>query len=329
MNAGVASRPPFRTAPIVASSLFVLAVFACNRDVAPAALDEPDVVVFGESGAGPVEFNYPRAVAWRPSGALVIIDKAGRVQMVTPDGVFIRDWMMPEYADGRPVGLDVHPDGSIWIADTHYYRIVRFSPEGEVLGMFGKRGHGPGEFGLLSDVAIRPDGGFYVGEFTINDRISAFDADGAILRVFGDSDDGDAAVARPQALLIAPDGTLWVADACNHRICHFSAEGALLGAFGVLGAEPGQLAYPYGLGMLQDGSLVVCEYGNNRVQRFTQSGESLGTWGAAGRAVGRLAYPWSLAVLPDDRVAVLDSGNDRVQIFDGADPANWRRSAGP
>jgi DNA-binding beta-propeller fold protein YncE len=281
--------------------------------------------VFGSTGMGPGEFSYPRALARGAEGCFYVVDKAARIQCFTPDGEFKFDWRMPAYKAGKPTGLGVGPDGRIYAADTHYFRVVVFEANGTRVGAFGSQGTGPGQFILPTDVAVTSAGEIYVAEYGGNDRISKFSPDREYLFSFGGPEAGPARLQRPQALHLAGDGTLWVADACNHRICHFSAEGELLGAFGRSGSDLGELRFPYGLDQLSDGTFIVCEYGNNRLQRFTPSGQSLGVWGEAGRRRGQLAYPWAAAVGPDDRILLLDSGNNRVQVLRGRAAVTWRR----
>jgi DNA-binding beta-propeller fold protein YncE len=306
---------------VLGGLLFATLAFGCDETQFNGA---PGLqLVYGSTGLGPREFSYPRAAAIGPGQRLYVVDKAARVQCFSPTGEYLAGWRMPEWNAGKPTGLGVGPDGRVYVADTHYSRVMIFSPDGEPLGQFGTHGEGPGEFLLPTDVAVAVDGSLYVSEYGGNDRISKFTADFRYLFSFGNT--GAGALQRPQSLVLAGDGTLWVADACNHRICHFGADGDFLGAFGSSGTGTGEMRFPYGLDFLPDGTLAVCEYGNNRVQRFDTSGQSLGRWGAAGRAPGQLAYPWTVAVEPDGRMVVLDSGNNRVQVVDPGAAGVWRQ----
>jgi len=294
--------------------------------------ETPPLLVFGRSGTGPGEFNYPRAATVGPDQTLYVIDKAGRLQAFSAAGEFLRAWRMPAIDAGKPTGLGIGPDGRIYAADTHYSRVLVFAPDGRLVEQFGTHGDGPGQFRLPTDVAVAPDGTIFVSEYGGNDRISVFAPGWRFLRSFDGRDDGRGTrFERPQALSLDRDGTLWVADAGNHRICHFSRAGRLLGTFGRPGHDAGQLWFPYDVAVLADGTLVVCEYGNNRVQRFDRDGRSLGIWGRAGRRPGELAYPWALAPGTGDRLYVIDSGNNRVQVIDAGHRNTWSmpRSKGP
>jgi len=283
----------------------------CTRGL-PA--DEPEAV-FGETGLGPGEFSYPRAIAVAADDAVFVVDKSGRIQRFSPEGDFEAGWHMPEYAAGKPVGLSVHPDGRLFVADTHYHRVVVFDCDGMELARFGQEGTGPGQFLLPTDVAFDRAGRIYVSEYGGNDRISRFTARLEFELSFGGADSSPARLSRPAGMVFDGDDTLWVADACHHRICRFDTEGRLLQTFGQMGRAPGQLRYPYDIDLMTDGSLVVCEYGNNRLQWFSPAGQSLGVWGGAGRRPGRLAYPWGAARNHAGRLYVVDSGNNRVQVL--------------
>jgi DNA-binding beta-propeller fold protein YncE len=314
------SRSPRRTA--ILSAGLLLLVTGCDdapRGPAPGLLR-----CFGRTGQGPGEFSYPRAIAAGADGRVYIVDKAARIQCYRADGTFDFDWRTPVWDAGKPTGLGVAPDGRIFVADTHYSRVLVYSATGAAHAEFGRRGTGPGEFLMPTDVAVAADGTIYVGEYGGNDRISRFSPAFEYLGSFGGPGTGPAQLQRPQALLLDHDQRLWVADACNHRICCFDPDGTLRASFGHEGAGPGELRFPYGVDWLSDGTLVVAEYGNNRVQRFSRAGTSLGTWGRGGRRAGELAYPWAVAVV-NDTMFILDSGNNRVQAVRALERATWAR----
>ena len=275
---------------------------------------------------GPLEFNYPRAIAINAAEQFYVVDKGGHIQAVTVAAEFVCDWHVPNIQAGKPTGIGIGPDGRVYVADTHYSRVLIYSPEGELLEEHGENGTGPGQFIMPTDVAFGPDGSIYVSEYGGNDRVSKFSADWEFQLAIGGPEAGEARMQRPQTVVVADDGTLWVTDACNHRVCHFDDAGKLLGSVGSPGHAEGELWFPYGLDVLSDGTLVVCEFGNNRVQRLTPSGESLGIWGDAGRQPGQLAYPWAVVADSQDRVIIVDSGNNRLQIIAGRSKSTWYRT---
>ena len=279
--------------------------------------DTPKVLnAFGKTGRGQGEFAYPRAIDITGDSSLFVVDKTGRIQRLSPEGKFIDCINMPLIETGKPTGLSVAPNGNLYVADTHYHRVVVFSPEGKLIDEFGKFGQENGCFIYPTDVAFSPDGRIFVSEYGGNDRISVFTRQGDFLFYFGNPGSGTGQLARPSALCVdAAKNCLYVADACNHRIAVYDLSGNLLEYIGSAGRAPGQLRYPYDLALLADGTLVVCEYGNNRLQLFGPDRKSLAVYGCAGRQSGQLAYPWGVAVDARRRAFIVDAGNNRIQVW--------------
>jgi DNA-binding beta-propeller fold protein YncE/ABC-type Fe3+ transport system permease subunit len=296
--------------PLVAG--FILA--GCGGVGEGASSPLPTRLIFGSTGDALGQFAYPRCLAVDPNNGFVyIIDKTARVQRFSLDGKPQLQWRMPAMEAGKPTGVSVAPDGRVFVADTHYYRIIAFTPDGREVMRFGSYGEGPGQFIYPTDIAFGPDGSLYVSEYGGNDRIQVFTDEGEYLFEFGSFGEGEGQFNRPQAIAFNADLTeLYIADACNHRIVVTDPEGRWLRHFGAPGTGPGQLHYPYGLTVLEDGSLLVAEFGNNRIQHFSPDGRPLGLFGRLGAEEGELRYPWAVDAL-DGTVFILDSGNNRVQ----------------
>jgi ABC-type Fe3+ transport system permease subunit/DNA-binding beta-propeller fold protein YncE len=293
--------------------LVICCLAGCERPLA----DAPNVVAFfGTTGRGETQFIYPRGMTLAPDGTLFIVDKTAKIRHLTPEGNFLGGWTMPEFQVGKPIGLHFGPDKRVYVADTHYHRVMVYTPDGNLIKQFGSYGTGPGQFIYPTDVQIVPDGRIFVSEYGGNDRINIFSAEGKFLKSFGSLGDRTNQFSRPQAMCLDRGRKmLYVADACNHRISCYDLEGKFLSSFGSIGKLPGQLQYPYDINLMPDGTLLVCEYGNNRVQRFSPEGKSLGVWGQAGKEPGQVLYPWSAGVDSDGRVVVVDSGNNRIQVW--------------
>jgi DNA-binding beta-propeller fold protein YncE len=259
---------------------------------------------------------YPRAIARDGTGRLYVIDKAGRVQTFDAEGGTLCGFQLADIDAGKPTGLCVGPDGYLYIADTHYHRVLVTDTQGHIQRQWGHYGQEAGAFIYPTDVAFSPDGRIFVSEYGGNDRISVFDSQGIFQYAFGSPESGDLVFARPSALCVDGDQReLYIADACHHRVVVTDFQGQPLREVGTLGRDPGHLRYPYDLTLLPDKRLVVCEYGNNRIQVFDRAGQSLAVYGQAGRKPGQLAYPWGVVVDARQRAYIVDAGNNRIQLW--------------
>jgi len=292
-------------------AVFVSLAGGCDDRSVPRA-------VWCETGTGPGRLVYPRGIAYsRRDDCFFVVDRTARIQRLDSGGKPLLEWRMPEWQQGKPVGLAAGPDGNVYVADTHYSRVMVYSPVGKLLRQWGSLGRGPGQFIYPTHVAFDSARNIYVSEYGDNDRIQVFDPTASrVLRTIGRFGQGDGEFSRPEMMVI--DGeTLYVTDSSNHRIAVFRTDGAFVRNIGGVGRAPGQFRFPYGLVMDEAGRLVVTEYGNNRVQLIDkQTGRGIATWGSAGDAPGQLAYPWASAIDRRGRVVVVDSGNNRLQVFE-------------
>jgi sugar lactone lactonase YvrE len=273
--------------------------------------------VWGQLGLSPGSFQKPRAMAIDEHDRLFIVDKAARIQVFNRDGKFSHGWSTPEWANGKPTGLSFDNDGNLMVADTHYFRILFYTPEGELIPekTFGEEGYTPGKFGWVTDAVQDSKGNYYVAEYGELDRIQKFSPAREFLFGWGGHGNGPLQFKRPQNLAIDELDRLWVVDACNHRVLVYDASSnppVLVKSFGEPGSGPGQLHYPYDL-VLTAEHVYICEFGNHRIQKFTREGQVVGAWGTEGRGEGELHNPWAIVRDSSGRLHVLDTYNQRVQ----------------
>jgi NHL repeat len=284
--------------------------------------------VWGLAGSTPGRMFRPRAVAIDKDDLLYIVDMTPQIQVFTGEGVFVRGWQTPQFDRGRPSGLSFDNAGNLLVCDTHYFRVLVYTPQGELLEkqtIGGTCGDGNGEFQFVTDAAQDADGNFYVAQYGEYDRIQKFTAERKFLLSWGEHGHEPGQFLRPQKIVIDKSGLIWVTDACNHRVQVFDARGSeakLVKSWGEQGNEPGRLNYPYdilldeaALAGQSGGYIYLCEYGNHRVQKFTMDGQFVAAFGTNGRREGELVQPWGIARDSKGRMYVLDTDNHRVQRF--------------
>ena len=281
-------------------------------------------LVWGRRGMSNGRFLKPRAMTIDDSDHLYIVDTTGRIQVFDSDGTFQRVWKTPQTENGRPTGmafeskagLDQSP--KLLVADTHYYRMLVYRPDGSMVEeewIGGTSGHSPGEFAFVTDAVCDKHGNYYIGEYGSSDRIQKFAPNGEFMTQWGGTGREPGKFVRPQSLVVQGD-VLIVCDACNHRIQRFDLTQEtpeLIDVWGKEGSETGEFYYPYDLALASDGTLIVCEYGGQRLQRLTKDGDWIASWGGPGFKPGQLYQPWGVVIDSRDRVHILDSNNHRVQ----------------
>ena len=275
--------------------------------------------MWGRRGLSEGRMQKPRAMAIDKDDRVYVVDMTGRIQVFSTEGDFIRGWRTPISEAGKPCGLTFDRSGNLLVADTHYFRMLVYSPGGELIEcrtIGGENGHGPGQFNFVTDCVQDSQGCYYIAEYGDFDRIQKFTPDGKFVLQWGGHGSERGQFIQPRTLAIDDQDQIWVADACNHRVQVFDASAApvqLVSIWGEQGKEPGQLYYPYGLELDGAGHVYICEFGNSRVQKFSLEGDYLSHWGRPGRREGELSQPWEVALDSRGKLHVLDSYNHRVQ----------------
>lgn len=220
-----------------------------------------------------------------------------------------------------PHGLTVAPDGSLWLTDVGPHQVFHCSPDGEMLlclGEAGVSGKDRAHFNLPSDVAVCPDGSFYVSDGYKNTRIMKFRADGQYLFEWGTPGQAPGEFNLPHGLALDARGRVLVCDRENLRLQVFDPEGHFL----CLWQGP-QLGKPYGVDVTADGRLLVIDGGlpslkpeaRGKALILDADGRVLETFGGPGRAPGQFQLGHDIAAGPDGAVYVAEGSGERVQKF--------------
>lgn len=229
-----------------------------------------------------------------------------------------------------PRGVEVGPDGSVYVADAGNHRIQKFTAAGEFVATWGTVSDRNTESETVQgfmepwDVAVAPDGSLYVAD-TWNHRIQKLNgSDGRVLTAWGwfgefttAGDAGQNAFYGPRGIATGPGGLVYVADTGNKRIQAFDLDGQYIRQWGGGGILPGYLDEPVGIDVGPQGAIYVADTWNRRVQVFDQAGNPLRQWPIAGWDTALPEEKPYLAVDALGYVYVTDPGRYRVLVFDG------------
>lgn len=141
-----------------------------------------------------------------------------------------------------PEGIDIGPDGSLYITDLLNYRVRKVDPNGIITtvagnGTGGYEGVGglatQAQLDFLRDVAVAPDGNLYIVE---SYRILKVSPDGILTRIAGrgfyafSGDDGPASeadLAHAWGIDFDTTGNIYIADLGNLRIRRIGTDGII------------------------------------------------------------------------------------------------------
>ncbi len=252
-----------------------------------------------------------------------------------------------------PNGLDIGPDGSLYIVELGGQTVRRVDPQGVITTVAGKTSQacypstgvcgdgGPATAALLSnpeDVAVGPDGSLYIADRS-NYRIRRVAPDGIITTVAGTGVAGStgngglataARIGSPYGVEAGPDGSIYISDRDNSLIRKVSPDGVIStvvgSTFGFAGdggpASLARLASPRTVKLGPDGSLYIIDFSNSRIRRVSPDGiintvAGTGTSGFSGdggpATLAQLSAPSGLAIGPDGSIYIGDRQNYRVR----------------
>jgi len=259
-------------------------------------IEETPAIAFSPDGKHFYVFN-------RGQRALLAFDRKGRFIRKIGHGLF-----------KTPHGLRIDEDGNLWTADTSNHLVIKFSPNGKVLMVLGKKGTGgKGWFdrdyaqiflNKPSDVAFDADGNIYVADGG-NFRIVKYSPTGDVLLTFGEEGAGAGQFNFPHSLVVDAEQRLLIADRENKRIQLFGLDGSYQ-------EEWANIGYPYMLANAEGGGFWMTDARIDRLIKLSRDGEPLGGFGGPGKQRGRYGFLHGVTAIDGD-VIVSDILNWKVE----------------
>ena len=168
-------------------------------------------------------------------------------------GAFVREIGQGIYAFLVAHAVRVDPQDNIWIVDEGSNQVVKFSADGRVLMILGRKPEAVSIRVPSSSPPTAPSRG----------SAGAPGAGGA----------GDQFV-RPSDVAFDSDGNIFVADGhgANARVAKFDRNGRFLLSWGSRGTESGQFNLPHSIATDAQGNVYVADQGNKRIQIFDGKG---------------------------------------------------------
>jgi len=197
-------------------------------------------------------------------GASRIITHGGsRLFQFDQNGNFVREIGQGIYGFLMAHGVRVDAQDNIWTIDEAANQIVKFSPEGRVLMVLGRKPE------VITIRNVQPPG-------TEAGRGAGPAGGGRGGGRGGPPGAGGAGDAfnRPSDLAWDAAGNIFVADGhgANSRVVKLDRNGRFILSFGQTGTEPGQFNIPHSIAIDAQGNVYVADQGNKRIQVFENNG---------------------------------------------------------
>jgi hypothetical protein len=161
-------------------------------------------------------------------------------------GEYIREIGHNLYAWSFAHSVKIDRDDNIWVADKGSDMVIKFTSEGRVALVFGRKqeasdeGTEPlkhpnpplppvdGMFRQVTDMAWDSAGNTYISDGYINSRVAKIDKDGNWVKSFGEPGSGPGQFNTPHSIAVDAEDHIYVADRGNRRIQVFDSEGKFL-----------------------------------------------------------------------------------------------------
>ena len=222
------------------------------------------------------------AFGWIPS---VAVDSHDRVYvysrsvhpMVVFDGEgnFLTSWGEDLLKDAH--GIFIDGEDNIYCTERTTHCVHRFNCEGELMWTLGTPGvpRPPGvPFNMPTDLAIAPDGCFFVSDGYGNFKVHKFSPEGVLLLSWGEQGTGPGQFNLVHSVWVDSSYHVYICDRENNRVQIFDGDGHFI-------REWTGFLQPDKLWFNQQESVFMAEIGH-RVSVLNCDGEILSQWGEAG-----------------------------------------------
>jgi hypothetical protein len=320
-------------------------------DSVPDFLKLPEGMNFGEVPGVAVNSKGHLFVFTRSNSAYGPAYGATAAQLLEfgPKGEFIREVGKQLYAWSFAHSVRIDKDDNIWAIDKGSDMVVRMSPQGRVVWVFGRRqesadGAKPwehvnpplpardGMFRQPTDVAWDSKGNIYITDGYVDSRVAKYDYKGDWVKEWGTKGTGPSQFNTPHSIVIDKNDNVYVGDRGNRRVQVFDTDGKFLRQFTVDVAPdfntravngstppPGSIQ---GVGApnslcIPPGQNQVMFLGEStwpgRVFKITMDGKVIGVIGKSGRNLKEFSGAHALACPTENEIYVAESSNWRVQ----------------
>jgi peptidylamidoglycolate lyase len=219
-----------------------------------------------------------------------------------------------------PHGLTVDNNNNIWVTDVGLHQVFKFTHQGKLLMKLGEAtvsGSDSLHFNKPTDIAIAPDGSFYVSDGYGNSRIVKFSPTGKYLFEWGKKGDREGEFNIPHGICLDGNGNVYVADRENSRIQIFNPDGKFMKQYAEnsSGTICSVVFHQSKLFAVDDFTYLKVKHCGSDAFIFDSTGKVQARFGRSGSYKGNTAWYHDLAVDQDENIYIGDILGNTVQKF--------------
>ena len=234
-------------------------------------------------------------------------------------GKVLSTWGAGEFI--MPHGLTLDHEDNVWLTDVGRQQVFKYTHDGRLLLTLGEREE-PGDdqthFNFPTDVAVLPDGSFYVSDGYHNTRVVKFDAQGHYQFEWGGKGEEPGKFNLPHGIALDSRGRVYVCDRSNARLQVFDSTGKFLAEW-----KGSQIGRPYGVSVgtndhifiVDGGDQIARQPGRSKAVELDPEGKVVATFGSYGEEPGQFRLGHDIAVARDGAVYIAEGKGRRVQKF--------------
>jgi hypothetical protein len=269
-----------------------------------------------------------------------------------PGGEFIREIGHNLYAWSFAHTVRIDKYDNIWVADKGSDMVIKFTPQGQVAMVFGRKAEASdegaeplkhpkpplppvdGQFRQVTDMAWDANDTTFISDGYINSRVAVYDKNGKWVKSFGEPGSGPGQLNTPHSIATDSQGNVYVANRGNARIEVFDNSGKYLrqikisqpfdysSTVPVMGNKPpadliGTMGNgaPWAVCITPGPNQVI--YASDafpgRLYKLSLDGKTLGMLGESGRQLKQFGWIHEIACPSENEVIVGELLNWRAQ----------------
>jgi len=281
-------------------------------------------------------FGEGIGIATNSKGHVFVYTRSGDTRLLEFDqnGNYVREIGQGLYGLEFAHAVRVDPQDNIWVVDEGTNMVIKFSPEGRVLMVLGRRPEpvagpfdstlpaAPAEkyrFGRPTDVTWDAQGNIFISDGYVNSRVVKYDKNGRFVASVGERGAAPSQLNTPHSITSDAQGNVYVGDRGNRRVQVFDNNLTLRAIYDNVGnpwavcISPGPHQYLFVSNSNPDANPAASWAITGEIYKMELDGTIVGKFGKAGKGLGEFSTVHEIDCRNPDELFVSEISAWRAQ----------------